>query len=214
MLKQKSKTNEVRQKVNDLVAKFFAGEISRDELIEKLIVVLKPITAVIVQEMTKRFSGYIAPEEFEAACMEAVVFAVDRINPQAEDPFRFIRKWVATYPLYVASHYQPEFFQSKGEVEIVYFSALEREPTDDDDLDGDNADFLSEIIPAAEEDFYSQMFVNEFLDKFLTETESRVATMLMDGYTINEVCTTLCLQKDEIDNIINSIREKWLIYSN
>jgi len=213
-LKEKSKTEEIRRKVNDLVAKFFANEISRDALIEQLIVVLKPITAVIVQELTKRFNGYIAAEEFEMACMEAIALVVDRIDPHAEDPFRFIRRWLSTYPLYVASHYQPEYFRSRGEIEIVYFSALEREPTDDDDLDGDNADFLSEILPAAEEDFYSQMFVNEFLDKFLTEKERQTATMLMDGYTPNEVCTMLRLCKDELDEIINSIRQKWLVYQN
>ena len=212
-MKQKSKTNEVRRKVNDLVSKFFANEITRNELIEQLIVVLKPITAVIVQELTKRFSGYIPSEDFEMACMEAVVLAVDRIDPNADDPFKFIRRWISTYPLYIASHYQPEYFRSRGDVEIVHFSALEREPTDDDNLD-DDADYLSEMFPVAEEDFYSRMFVNEFLDKFLTETECRVATMLIDGYSVNEVCTMLCLQKDEIDEIINSIRQKWLIYSN
>ena len=212
-MKQKSKTNEIRQKVNDLVAKFFAGEISRDALIEQLIVVLKPITAVVVQELTKRFSGYIPAEEFEAACMEAIALVVDRIDPHADDPFKFIRRWVSTYPLYIASHYQPEFFRSRGEIEIVHFSAIEREPTDDDNLDED-ADYLSEMLPAQEEDFYSRMFVNEFLDKFLTQTERQVATMLMDGYSINEVCVMLCLRKDEVDDIINSIRRKWEIYQN
>jgi hypothetical protein len=212
-LKQKSKTEEIRKKVNDLVSKFFANEITRNELIEQLIVVLKPITAVIVQELTKRFSGYIPSEDFEMACMEAVVLAVDRIDPNADDPFKFIRKWISTYPLYIASHYQPEFFHSKGSVEIVYFSALEREPTDDDNLD-DDADYLSEILPALEEDFYSQMFVNEFFDKFLTDKERQVATMLMDGYSANEVCTKLCIRKDEIDDIINSIRQKWEVYQN
>jgi len=213
-LKQKSKTSEIRRKVNDLVAKFFAGEISRDALIEQLIVVLKPITAVIVQELTKRFSGYIPAEEFEVSCMEAIALVVDRIDPAVDDPFKFIRRWISTYPLYIASHYQPEYFHSRGEVEIVHISSLEREPTDDDDLIDDPADYLSEILPAAEEDFYSRMFVNEFLDKFLTQTERQVAAMLMDGYSINEVCTKLCLQKDELDDIINSIRRKWEIYQN
>ena len=213
-MKQKSKTSEIRRKVNDLVAKFFAGEISRDALIEQLIVVLKPITAVIVQELTKRFSGYIPAEEFEVSCMEAIALVVDRIDPAVDDPFKFIRRWISTYPLYIASHYQPEYFHSRGEVEIVHISSLEREPTDDDDLIDDPADYLSEILPAAEEDFYSRMFVNEFLDKFLTQTERQVAAMLMDGYSINEVCTKLCLQKDELDDIINSIRRKWEIYQN
>ena len=212
-MKEKSKTNEIRRKVNDLVFKFFAGEISRNELIEQLIIVLKPITAVIVQELTKRFHGYVSAEDFEMACMEAVVLAVDRIDPNADDPFKFIRKWISTYPLYIASHYQPEFFHSKGSVEIVHFSALEREPTDDDE-DGELADYLSEILPALEEDFYSQMFVNEFFDKFLSDKERQVATMMMDGYNTNEICTKLCLERDEIDDIINSIRRKWEIYQN
>ena len=211
-MKQKSKTEEIRKKVNDLVAKFFVNKISRDALIEQLIVVLKPITSVIVQEMTKRFSGYIPAEEFEVACIEAIVLVVDRIDPNADDPFKFIRRWVSTYPLYIASHYQPEYFQSKGDIEIIHFSALERETTDDDndDLDGD----ISDLLPAAEEDFYSQMFVNEFFDKFLTDKERQVAIMLMDGYTTNEVCANLCLRKDELDDIVNSIRSKWSVYSN
>jgi hypothetical protein len=207
------KTNEIRQSVNKLVADYFSGGISRDELIEQLIVTLKPITSVIVKELTKRFNGYIAVEDFEAACMEAVALVVDRIDPTAGDPFKFIRRWISTYPLYVASHYQPEYFHSQGKVELVHFSALEREPTDDD-LDGDHADFLSELLPAAEEDFYSQMFINEFFDKFLTQKERQVAAMLIDGYSVNEVCTKLCLCKDEVDDIVNSIREKWLVYQN
>jgi len=208
------KTAEIRKRVNNLVKNYFAGGISRDELIEQLIVVLKPITAVVVQEMTKRFNGYIAVEDFEAACLEAIVCVVDRIDPHADDPFKFIRRWISTYPLYIASHYQSEFFRSKGEIEIVHFSTLEREPTDDDELDGDLADYLSELLPAAEEDFYSQMFVNEFFDKFLNDKERQVAALLMDGYTTNEVCTKLCLRKDEVDDIINSIRRKWEIYQN
>jgi len=207
------KTAEIRQRVNKLVADYFANKISRDELIEQLIVVLKPITAVIVQEMTKRFNNYIPAEEFEAACIEAIALVVDRIDPHADDPFKFIRRWISTYPLYIASHYQPEFFRSRGEIEIVHFSALEREVTDDDDnddLDGD----LSDLLPATEEDFYSRMFINEFFDKFLTDKERQVAALLMDGYTTNEVCTKLCLRKDEIDDIIHSIRQKWSVYSN
>jgi RNA polymerase sigma factor (sigma-70 family) len=78
--------------------------------------------------------------------------------------------------------------------------SLETTPQDANDCT------LEDIIPAPEN---NELDINQFLET-LTDEETQILTLMMEGYTVREICKILKISSKTHSRIIKSIRQKAL----
>jgi RNA polymerase sigma factor (sigma-70 family) len=78
--------------------------------------------------------------------------------------------------------------------------SLETTPADADECT------LEDIIPAPEN---NELDINQFLET-LTDEETQILTLMMEGYTVREICKILKISSKTHSKIIKSIRQKAL----
>jgi RNA polymerase sigma factor (sigma-70 family) len=65
---------------------------------------------------------------------------------------------------------------------------------------------IEDIIPAPEN---NELDINQFLET-LTDEETQILTLMMEGYTVREICKILKISSKTHSKIIKSIRQKAL----
>jgi len=199
--KRKNCTSLIREKVNELVARHFRGEMSKEELYEELLVELQPLLQALQRECVEKFGGHLTEDDISITLLEGLWVAVTRLSPDYPNPFSFLRKSLKGNLLDLGKTLAYASKASDG-------CALPRAEVDghdgmDEDEDEDGYEPADPRV-----DVEGEVVVKDFVEK-LPPLERKVVQMLLDGYSLSEVSRACRLSLRELRQLLDSVKKNW-----
>jgi len=213
--KQKGVTQSIASRINDLFRRFRDGEIGTEEFVEAVLKEGHRVWNGFVAEFKRKFHPHAdnLDDELWQLIRETIWETAVRGRSDG-NYFSYLRLYVrGNLYMFARERMFPfvlKVFPYNLEVEVIPIDDVADPSSDyEEEVDG-----TGEGIPASDvPDFrplseFEEIELRDLIEKTLEDGDTKIAYMLMDGYTIHEIAKTLGVPVPEVEKRIENIRLK------
>lgn len=178
-------TASVRRWVNKLVKRYFAGELTFDQLADQVVDAMLPIVYAVISspKFRQNLTGYCDAEDLISQAKLGIIKALRRLKPKYPNPFAFIR----IHAVNSVKKLNQRLVESGEMLKVNVGLWCEG---DDDESESVCGDWLGGAAGGLSYTIQDQLFLIELRDyvqKFLTPAEREWLEKLLSGEDLSEL---------------------------